>query len=400
MPVLNAPAVAILLVAVTLLLAHPPARRLGLLGVAPVVLALAAREQVLASHPTADARFLLVNGAILATGLLLMVTAAVLAMRAGVRLRALPVLLVTGAVAFLSARAGGLPVGALVIGVGAALVLFGASRLVVPAVRAATAPLPPRVWTGVVLLGVTAMFFRHLVVIAIAMVLLLAWCRWRMRAVLAATFLLPAVVLALVVAGPVGLGIRVLPLVPFSPYASMIVAGLLLLAALVTAGVLPFGRDEPAALLAPVATAFVLHVVQPAVPDGVVHWRALMAGWLVLACAVAAARGRPASFAAALGLFIVVVGMGHGAAWGGVVLSILAAVLVLPVPADPLPRRAGALLALVAAGAAAAGLVATLQVEVTYSVAMVIAATVLLLRLPQCFAKTDVPALASNATTS
>lgn len=400
MPVLAPPWVAVLLAAVALVLRHPAARRLALIAVAPVVLAVAAQQQVLAVHRTPDARFILANGAILATGLILLLASAALEMRAGARLAALPILLLTAIVAVLSARSGRLPITAVVIGAGAAAVLFGVQRLVVPATGAVIPPLPARLWHGVALLGATALFFRHLVVVAIAIVLLLAWCRWRVRAVLAAAFMLPAVVLAFVVAGPVGLGLRTMAEVPFSPYAATIVAGLLLLAVLATAGVLPFAGDESRALLAPVAAAFLLHVVQPAVPDGVAHWQSLVAGWLVLACAVAAVRGMPASFAAGLGLFVVLVGAGPGAAWGGMLLALLATALAVPVRPAGVSRPVADLLVLVAAGAAASGLAATLAQEVVYSVAMVIAAMGLLLRFPQCFAKTDVPALASNATTS
>lgn len=400
MPLLAPPWLAILLAAVALVLRDQSARRLAFLAAAPVVLALAAHQQVLAAHRVPDARFLLANGAILATGLVLLLVAAARDTGTGARLAALPLLLLAGILLVLSARAGRLPFTALVIGAGAAAVLLGVQRLVLPAARAAIPPLPARLWHGVVLLGATAIVFRNLAVSAIAVVLLLAWCRWRVRAALAAALMLPAVILAFIIAGPVGLGLRHLADVPFSPHAATIVAALLLLAVLVTGGILPFGWDESRALLAPVAAAFLLHVVQPAVPDGVAHWQSLVAGWLVLACAVAAVRGMPAALAAGLGLFVVLVGAGPAPAWSGMILALLATVLVVPAWGAWLPRPVADLLVLVAAGAGAAGLTATLGEEVTYSVAMVVAAMVLVLRAPQCFAKVDVPALASNATTS
>lgn len=399
MPTLTPVVTAALLTALALALVDRGARRLALVASVPVVLAMLAQGQALAVRGVLDARFLVVNGSILATGLLLLLAACARGARAGHALRSAPLLVLACWLGVAAARGDQLPARALLVGAGAAAMLYGVAVLVRPAVAATPSPPDVRPWWPGALLALLGMFLPHMAGMAIAAVLFLWWCRWRVRATLATALLGPSIVLAMAIAGPVGLGTSTLAEVPASPYASVILGGTLLLAALVIAGVFPFARDESRLLAAPLAAALVLHVVLVAVPDGVAHWRSLVAAWLVAACLVAAVRGRPVAFTTALGLFVVVVGAGRAAAWSGGLLTLLGAGLVL-LGSRRLPVWALGPCAVAIAGLATAGLRAALAQEVTYSVLMAGAVMVLVLRLPQCFANTADLARASNETTS
>lgn len=399
MPNLHHALAAVLLASASLLLRDPAARRRALAGTVPLVLALAARARAIEMRGTLDDAFVLVNGALLAGGLGLVAIALARGWRTGDRFRVAP-LAVIGLILALPAISTGLvPLRALLLGLGGATVAHGALALI-PAASWAPAVLPPgRPWWVGVLLALTAVLSPHMVPLALGLVLLLAWLRWWTRAALAALLLVPVLVLASAIAGPIGLGMATLGEVPFSPYAAVIVGGALILAAFVVAGVLPFAWDRTSALVAPVAAFLLLRVVLPALPDAVTHWRSVAAGWLAAASVVAAVRGRPDAFLAASGLFVLLTGPGLVAGASGVLLAVLGSGEVLRQSGASAPwARATGVVA--AAVALALGLGAALEREVVYTVLMAATAMGLVARSPQWLANTAVRARASNETTS
>jgi hypothetical protein len=153
------------------------------------------------------------------------------------------------------------------------------------------------------------------------------------------------------IAGPVGTGIGALPSVPLSPAAESLVAPALLLVAWGVAGLWPFHRQVPGALLAPVGALLLLRVGQPLVPGGLEQWRPLAVPLLVAGIWHAAARGRwplLAAGAGLLGILVLSAAGAVGAAWlfgAGLLLEMSA----LRPPSDGGVTRAIPLLAWVAA---------------------------------------------------
>jgi hypothetical protein len=88
------------------------------------------------------------------------------------------------------------------------------------------------------------------------------------------------------------------------------------------------------------------------------------------------------------------------AGWSGVLLTVLGSASTLLPDAGAWRLRGRAAGTLLAAVALAAGLGAALEQEVVYSVLFAATTMVLVARLPQWRANTDVRALASNVTTS
>lgn len=181
-------------------------------------------------------------------------------------------------------------------------------------------------------------------------------------------------------AGTDGLGVAGLADAAFSPALQVLLGVLVLPSAFALAGVPPFDRFVPGALLAPVAAALLARSVLPGLPDGVEHWRSAGALWLVLATADAVRRHRGALVLACAALFALLLG-GDEARVAGGVLALLASVVELgPRAGWTLPAWSGR----VAIGAAlVAWLVAvraTLATEVVYSVAMVAVLTAGVLR--------------------
>ena len=104
--------------------------------------------------------------------------------------------------------------------------------------------------------------------------------------------LLPACWLLATIAGPVGLGIALLPQVPLSPAAELLLTPALLLAGWATAGLWPLQRQLPGALLAPAGALLLARVAHPLAPGGLEYWRPLAVPLLVLGLWNAAAWGR------------------------------------------------------------------------------------------------------------
>jgi hypothetical protein len=117
----------------------------------------------------------------------------------------------------------------------------------------------------------------------------------------------------------------------------------------------------------------------PRLGEGLEHWRSAYAGWLVLAAFVAAVKADWPALLAAGGLFAVACSGGR-VQWAGTVLTITASLWSL---APEVPAALRRLMLLGAAACAITALRATLGVEVTYSVLMVLALMVGILRTPR-----------------
>lgn len=181
-------------------------------------------------------------------------------------------------------------------------------------------------------------------------------------------------------AGDDGLGVAGLGDAAFSPALQVLLGVLVLPSMFVLAGVPPFDRFVPGALLVPVAAALLARSVLPGLADGVEHWRSAGALWLVLGAADAVRRRRGALVLSCAALFALLVG-GIEARLAGGVLALVAAL------ADLAPREGRAWPAWSGRAAIGAALLAwvvairtTLAVEVVYTVAMVAVLTAGVLR--------------------
>ena len=320
--------------------------RFGATGIALVTLAVAAAIRVTG----APSSFHTINNVLLWGGLGLVGAAVTESWRTGHRARLVPmalsfVLAVVGSVSLLRL---GLPIVSLFAGtaVTAAVVALALKRQTVQA-TSSEAPRVPSVPLR----------------------------RWVVTLTLS-LLLVPAFWLLLTVAG--GLSLRALRDAPLSAAAETLVAALILPATLVFAGVFPFGLIVRDARLAPIGALLLLAVVVPLLPDGLEHWRALYAGWVVLAAFVAGWKARWPGLVGCAGLFAIAVGA-ESAWWEGVALAVLASLLALRPTMSPRLRR---LILLGAATCAIVALRSTLRVEVVYSAAMVLACILGVLRSP------------------
>lgn len=194
--------------------------------------------------------------------------------------------------------------------------------------------------------------------------------------VLLAVLLVPSLLLLLTIAGTEGMSLQGLRNAPLSAAAEVLLATLILPATLVLSGIWPFGALARGPRLAPLAAALLLIVVLPLLGESLAHWRSVYAGWLVLAAFIAAARADGPGLMACGGLFALSCSEGP-ARWAGALLVTIAAASSMTASMRSPVRRVACL------AAALCGLVAlggTLQVEVFFSVAMVLAAIVAILR--------------------
>jgi hypothetical protein len=104
--------------------------------------------------------------------------------------------------------------------------------------------------------------------------------------------LLPAYWFLAIIAGPEGLGIEALPLVPLSPAAESLVAPTLLLVGWSLAGLWPLHRQLPGALTAPAGALLLIRVALPLARGGLEYLRPLASPLAVLGIWHAAAVGR------------------------------------------------------------------------------------------------------------
>jgi hypothetical protein len=268
--------------------------------------------------------FLAVDGALFVLAIVLALGSALLAGREhrGARARIAVGALVAGAVglgwggrrAIVAAPTGALLLASVVLAaVGIGFFLIG--RLV----RLTAAPddgsPPRRLRAGLGLLaGAVATAAGPYLSVVVAGVIAAAWSGWLLRrgpggrriplAPMLTLLLLPAWWLMATIAGPEGLAVGTLPMLPISPAAERLLAPIFLAAAWATAGLWPLHRQVPAALLAPVGALLLARVAIPAVPDGLEHWRPLAMPLIVLGIWHAALSGR-------------LTGMAVGLAWVG-----------------------------------------------------------------------------------
>lgn len=205
-----------------------------------------------------------------------------------------------------------------------------------------------------------------------------AWRRWAMPALLA-LLLLPALWFILTVAGPDRWTLQGLRDAPFSEAGETLLAALVLPATLILAGVWPFTRLAGGPRLAPLAALLLLVVIVPLAGDGLLHWRSAYAAWLVAGAIIAAVAPQWGPLLAAAGLFVIACGEGSSR-YAGAALTVIGSLLAFRPPGSSLLRRA---MYLAAGAGGIAGLRSTLANEVVYSVLMVLAVVLGLLRVPQ-----------------
>ncbi len=173
--------------------------------------------------------------------------------------------------------------------------------------------------TALVFLGVVAVVWSGY---------LLAHRDWRPLPVagLLALVLAPTYWLIVTIAGPVGLAVEAIPLVPLSPAAEWLVAAGLLLAAWSTAGLWPLHRQVPGALTSLAGALLLTRIAIPLAPAGLEGWRPVAVPLLTVGLWHAAMQARWALLAAGsalLGLVSVTTPGASGAWW------LLAAALAL-----------------------------------------------------------------------
>ena len=169
-----------------------------------------------------------------------------------------------------------------VLGVGLLLLLAGRVVPPVPEVELPTRPVAglAGVLTGVLLAAIASHAGAVIVGAIVA-----GWAGYFLQraagtsrvpvAPMLTLLLLPAWSLMATIAGAEGLGVTMLPDLPFSPAAERLLAPAFLLAAWAVAGLWPLHRQEPAALVAPAGALLLARLAIPAIPGGLEHWRAL-----------------------------------------------------------------------------------------------------------------------------
>jgi hypothetical protein len=185
------------------------------------------------------------------------------------------------------------------------------------------------------------------------------------------------------VAGPAGLSLAELADGPLSPAAQALLVPLLALGALALAGVPPLHCLSPyGTLLAPVGAAILVRLGDGAMPDGVTHWRPVLASIAALGVWWAALRGRRPQLLGAAALLGAASGGEPGAvgAFGLFVMSAGTPWVGRQMETTPL-RRVLDRIAWAAAGAfGALALDAALRAEVTLATLTFVGVVVLLWR--------------------
>lgn len=362
------------------------ARRAAALAIVAGGLAMAGLQAGATPRPPG---FLAVDGALFVLAVVLAGVSAVLAGRSDRTAASLvpagAMVVGAGAVAWRArAVAAAAPVGPLVlaaavlVAIGAACFLIGRSLCLAPG-QDEFSPGPRTAWLGL-LAGTLAAAAGSSLPLVAGGVIVAAWSGWVLRrsggarVPLAPVLTLPllgAWWLLAVIAGPEGLAVGTLPVLPTSPAAERLLAPVFLLAAWATAGLWPLHRQVPAALLAPVGALLVARVAVAVVPDGLEHWRALMMPVIVLGIWHAAVCGRLASVAVGLA-WVGLLGASRGGLAGAALLLAAALVTVLAGHADARGRWwAMGTRAVAALAAGTGGLLAIesgLGAEVVYTV--------------------------------
>jgi hypothetical protein len=334
------------------LLAGERERRIGAAGLLSLGLGLAAWRATsggsaapLRSPDQLGAGFLMVNGGLLVLGLGLTLWAAFGSASA----RRPSAMLVTalGATLLIWHSAGLLLAGGL-LRVGIAAAALGLAGTTIPmlagaitATRAARAlgrrlfsePLRPawpanrlvRGWAAGILTGAAATALGPHAAVVFLGVILAVWSAYflfhpresRSAPVtgLFALLLGPAYWLLATVAGPEGLGVASLPLVPLSPAAQSLVAPALLLVGWSLVGLWPMHRQVPGALIGSLGALLLIRIAFPLALDGLEYWRPVAVPVLVAGIWHAAAFARWPLVAAGAG-FLGVAGLTPGGAAG------------------------------------------------------------------------------------
>jgi hypothetical protein len=377
----------LVLVAGAALLRAPGAGPAGGSAVVLAAVAIAGLRAAVVPRPPA---FLAVTAALVLAALGLAIVAAVRADRSGSDRGRLtgPVLLLVGAIglsaALVPTLAGAPPVVLVsaLAGMAAAVGVLVAIGRWVRFPRDDRIPAPPgreRPAAGVILGSAAAALGPHFGVV-VGGVVLAAWSGFLLnrrdggsRVPVAPLLTLPLLAawwLMATIAGPEGLGMATLPLVPLSPAAELMLAPVVLVAAWATAGLWPLHRQVPGGLLAVAGALLVTRVVVPAMPDGLEHWRALAMPLVVVGLWHAALSDRPAGLAVGMAWIGLLGGTPSGKR-GAVLL--LAAALVLELGRrDGRLRRSRTVWVLVAVAASLGGVLAVeagLRTEVVYTVA-------------------------------
>jgi hypothetical protein len=332
---------------------------------------------------------LAVTAALVLAALGLAVLAAVRSTRAGSDRGRLsgPVLLLAGAIglsAALTPTLAGSPPGGLLLAlagtaaVGGVLLAIGRWVRFPQEDRVPTLPARELPAAGVILGSVAAALGPHLGVVVVGSVLA-AWSGFLLNrrdggsrvpiAPLLALPLLAAWWLMATIAGPDGLGMATLPLVPLSPAAERMLAPVVLVAAWATSGLWPLHRQVPGGLLAVAGALLVTRVVVPAMPDGLGHWRALAMPLLVAGLWHAALSDRTAGLAVGLAWIGLLGGTPSGKR--GAALLLAAALLLELGRRDGRLRRSRPAWILVAVAASLGGMLAVeagLRTETIYTV--------------------------------
>jgi hypothetical protein len=377
-----------LVLAAPLLPAGKP-RALAAVGAVGTGLALAAlRAGPDGPGPTLPEGFLTVEGALLASGVALSLSAALLGGRAvrgspgrlaGVTLAAVGGLglLLSAAPYLRAATLLPLVASALVtVAVGFALAWLG-TRLGRSSDHAPRSLLRPG---GLAAIAVGALMavagpWADLVLLGALLAAAGGWACTRARdarrlplAPVLALALVPAWWLMRVVAGAEGLSTGSLSDLPWSPAAEQLLAALLVVAAGAMSGRWPLHREEPAALTAPVAAALLARVALPAFPDGLEHWRALALPVVLVGGMHGVRTGNRSE--ALVGLAWVGLAVATGWSHAGAGLVLLGALVL--VAAERLGSRMMVVLQLIAALAVGTGALliteAGLRTEVVYTV--------------------------------
>nr|MBA3895045.1 hypothetical protein [Gemmatimonadales bacterium] len=187
--------------------------------------------------------------------------------------------------------------GAVLVMTGRAAAAFGPARAL--ARRIFTEPLRPTLpegglelpMAGAMLAGAGAVALASQVGVVFLGVIVAAWSAYFLFhspsrrpvpvAPLLAWLLVPAYWLLATIAGPEGLGLRALPLVPLSPAAEWLVGAALLLVAWSVSGLWPLHRQTPGALTGAVGALLLLRIALPLAPGGLESWRPLAVYFII-----------------------------------------------------------------------------------------------------------------------
>lgn len=232
------------------------------------------------------------------------------------------------------AAAGFATTNALLIGVGAAIVVFAAIRA---GRKTSTAPealaaVPRRSIPDFLLVGglLFAALGPHLILVAAGVFLALVSgagralgsrrSGWIALIVVAGLLLGAGFFLLFTILGPVGGAMSQLAAGPFSPPAERLLAVLLGIGPLVLAGGFPFHLAPWRGSLSPVAAILLARVLVPALPEGLHDWQAPAMLWLTVAMAVDSFSGRWTSALVGGGLLGIWSGRTEGVVAGAILV--------------------------------------------------------------------------------